>query len=75
MLSVECAGRPEARSLYESALAASQGLQSGSWASVRSLAWLVRAERALAGHAEGRSHHPEPGPARIRPNRRAPSRR
>jgi hypothetical protein len=52
MLSVECAGRPEARSLYESALTASQGLQSGSWASVRSLAWLVRAERALAGDAE-----------------------
>ena len=52
MLSVECAGRPEARSLYESALAASLGLQSGSWASVRSLAWLVRAERALAGDAE-----------------------
>ncbi len=47
MLSVEARGRPEAESLYASALTASRELKPGSWESVRALTWLTRAAREL----------------------------
>lgn len=47
MLAIEARGRPEAQALYESARRASTGLSSGTWESVRALAWLARASREL----------------------------
>ena len=47
ILSIEAQGRPEARSLYESAATASKGLSPGSWESVVALTWLARAGREV----------------------------
>jgi hypothetical protein len=45
MLAIEARGRPEAESLYASAVNAATGLKPGSWESVRALTWLARAGR------------------------------
>jgi hypothetical protein len=49
MLAIEAKGRPEAQALLGSALDAAARLPSGSWESIRALAWLARAGREVGG--------------------------
>ena len=53
LLAIEAGERPEATALRDAAHRTAAALKSGSWESVRALAWLARADRVLAGWAEG----------------------